>query len=114
MRRLLNTFDHGEMLELTQFLEDRGILIRAHFVGANHYPNEWAIDVCLDHQFDDAVALLRDSDHQVTTPVDTSEIHHELSVSAGQSERYSLRFFVVVAVASLVVACALGYYSVAA
>lgn len=56
--------------EIVALLESRGIPV---FVGAGsklRYPTRGAIYVCLDAQYDDAVALLGDENHDVAEPVD--------------------------------------------
>ena len=93
MKRLCNLFDPAEATELVSLLEDRGIAVRAYSVKRNHYPDEWAIDIVLDHQFHDAKALVQNPDHIVANPVDPSEIHREVIHSSVDAGRYMLRFF---------------------
>lgn len=85
MKRLLNTFDHGELVSAEALLSERGILTRSYYVGAKNYPDEWALDVCLDSQFEDASALLNNSDHEVAVPVDVDAVRHSENEASDES-----------------------------
>jgi len=56
--------------EIAALLESRGIPVYVDWGWRIRNPSRGAIFVCLDAQYDDAVALLGDENHDVAEPVD--------------------------------------------
>jgi len=92
--------DEDEALSLVGLLEDNGIPIfqKTRSGKLTYQAHIW---VCLDSQFDDAVALKRNPDHEVREPVDVKS-YYEQSRTYGLDllARYSL--IVLAAVAALI------------
>ncbi len=80
MQILFHTTEKAEALNTKILLELRGI---PTFIGSeNSGPafgfiaaNKYTIWVCLDEQYQDAVALLDNPDHEVTTGIDVDEYY---------------------------------------
>jgi hypothetical protein len=70
MRRLNCAHSQLGRAEIVARLESRGIPVYVDSLSAFRNPGRGAIFVCLDAQYADAVALLRDENHIVAEPVD--------------------------------------------
>ncbi|HKP66230.1 MAG TPA: hypothetical protein VJX31_06360 [Casimicrobiaceae bacterium] len=74
MRRLAYVYSADEQARITELLEGNGIPIYCQagtravpFIGGRSYST---IFVCINSQYDDAVALLANENHEVRNPVD--------------------------------------------
>lgn len=83
MKQLLQTMEKQELENARILLESRGIPV---FVGNEHSANyaglasparQLLLWVVLDEQWPDAVALLRDENHEVRAPVDVAEFYRQ-------------------------------------
>ena len=101
MRILLHSTDLTEIESLRLLLEGHGIPV---FVGSENsaaatgavIANKMTLWVCLDHQLDDARALLKDPSHTVAAPVDVAAFHQR--ASARQQQLSARTFYWVVQV----------------
>jgi hypothetical protein len=73
MRLLTKAQSRDEQARLVALLESRGIPIYAATGWTARNPFLGGVFVCIDSQYDDAVALLRDEEHVVADPVDVAE-----------------------------------------
>lgn len=82
MRWLQERPADDELARIRSLLEENGIpLYEAHSPrGANQ-----GIYVCLDEQYDDAVALLRNPSHKVTAPIDVEDFYRKLAEAERKS-----------------------------
>ncbi len=70
MQRLNYDQTKRDRAEIAALLQSRGIPVHVDWGWRGRIPNRGAIFVCIDSQYDDAVALLDDEDHEVAEPVD--------------------------------------------
>ena len=73
MRRLAYVSSADEQARITELLESRGIPIYFQSTlrgGLFRGMPQGAVFVCINSQYDDAVALLADENHEVRNPVD--------------------------------------------
>lgn len=76
MKLIRQTKDKNELDHLRTLLESRGIPVHVgeehqHHLGGHAMPFlRYRLHVVLDSQYDDAVKLLEDENHEVTDPVD--------------------------------------------
>lgn len=71
-----------ELERLRALLEDHGIPI---YVTDSVRAGRGSVFVCLDSQFEDAVALLRDPHHRVSQPVDVAQFYESLDRATSQA-----------------------------
>ncbi|MCX7112107.1 MAG: hypothetical protein NTX45_18680 [Proteobacteria bacterium] len=75
MKILFHSFDRPDMYDAKLLLDAKGI---PSFIGSESsgpalgfiYANKYTLWVCLDLQYDDAKAVLKNPDHEVKEPVD--------------------------------------------
>jgi len=68
MKRLTNVYDRNELAALRSRLRSRGV---PTYVGFRRFTvDAFALFVCVDAQYEDALALIRDPHHVVARPVD--------------------------------------------
>jgi hypothetical protein len=72
MRRLNFDRTTRDRAEVAALLESRGIPVYVDWSWRGRNPSRGAILVCIDAQYDDAVALLADAEHDVAEPVDVA------------------------------------------
>jgi hypothetical protein len=90
MKLLLQTIEQAEIVKIRLLLESRGIPvyigneIAARYFGFMYPARLFALWIPLDHQYDDAVALLKDETHEVEKPVDIS--HYYESIEAARTD----------------------------
>jgi hypothetical protein len=73
MRLLTKIHSSGERAELAAFLESHGIPVFIDSAWTWRASSRSSVFVCLDRQYDDALALLRNPDHVVSEPIDVAE-----------------------------------------
>jgi hypothetical protein len=73
MRLLTKVHASGERAELAAFLESHGIPVFVDSAWTWRASSRGSVFVCLDRQYDDALALLRNPDHDVAEPIDVAE-----------------------------------------
>ena len=82
MQLLTHVYSWEERARIESLLNERGIptYARSTGVGRGFYEasKRWAIFVCLNAQLDDAIALLKDPDHDVAEPVNVSEFNEAI------------------------------------
>ena len=78
--RVLGYFQTGEeLLRVTELLESRGIPV---WKSSRFYRSfNWCLFVCINDQLEDAVALLKNENHEVRQPVDVSAFKREAQIS---------------------------------
>jgi hypothetical protein len=69
MRVLLHVHDPQELSRITQLMADKGIATHA-ISPTRRGPWRWIVFVCLNSQYEDAVRLLRDESHVVSSSID--------------------------------------------
>ena len=70
MRRLDYDQTKRDRADIAALLESRGIPVYVDWGWRGRNPTRGSIFVCIDAQYDDAVALLANEDHDVAEPVD--------------------------------------------
>jgi len=106
MRRLNCAHSQLGRAEIVARLESRGIPVYVDSVSAFRNPGRGAIFVCLDAQYADAVALLRNEDHIVADPVDVEAFWKKAPGTLPAILNASLAVLVLVAVLWLLLAAA--------
>jgi hypothetical protein len=78
--RVLGYFHTSEELSrVTDMLESRGIPVYAE--GLRRYMStSWCLFVCINDQYEDALALLTNAHHEVRRPVDVAKFKSEVQV----------------------------------
>ncbi len=79
MRLIAQTNDAGERERVRALLEDNGIPVFQQ--QGYRAPGPKATFVCIDAQYDDALALLANPDHEVREPVDVQAFHGRADTS---------------------------------
>ena len=68
MKRLTNVYDRNELATVRSLLQSRGV---PTYVGFRRFTTEpFVLFVCIDSQFEDALALMQNPRHSVAHPVD--------------------------------------------
>jgi hypothetical protein len=79
--RVLGYFETEEELSrVTELLESRGIPVYPEGVAGRFRSWRWCLFVCINDQFEDAVALLKNENHDVRQPVDVAAFKREAEV----------------------------------
>ena len=66
-----------ELARVTDLLESRGVPVYAEPARLRYGPSNWCLFVCINAQYDDAVALLADENHMVSQPIDVEKFKLE-------------------------------------
>ena len=114
MKLLFESIERSEIDSARILLESRGIPI---FVGNEDsarnfglvYPaRKYALWVCIDEQYEDALALLDNNDHEIRMPVDIQEYHKSFEQLRSQNTQklFNGLMLVLVAVITLIFAMA--------
>jgi hypothetical protein len=103
MRLLAKVQSSGERAELAAFLESHGIPVFVESAWSWRAPHRGAVCVCLDRQYDDALALLRNPDHVVADPVDVAEFWNAAPATLPVILKRALEVLAVLIVLTLVV-----------
>ena len=100
MQLLTNVYSLEERQRIETLLNERGVATYARSTGTGRRLVEasknWAIFVCINSQFDDAVALLSNPDHEVTDPVNVSEFNNAIEAADNSPIAYWLLKAVVI------------------
>ena len=81
MKLLTQVFSNAERARVEDLLNERGIPTYARGTGGSRTGTALGSDifVCVDAQFEDAVTLLTDPDHQVSQPIDVAEFKQDVA-----------------------------------
>jgi len=102
MRLLTYVASRSEQARLIGLLQSQGIPVLGDQMPGIRYSMQTALFVCIDEQYDDALALLKNPEHTVSEPVDVDAFWKASAGTQPQLLRWSL-----VALAVLVGVCIL-------
>ena len=81
MKFLCSASSHEELQPLVALLESNGVAVILQNVDSNRvvYQPAVALDlwIAIDGQYEDALALMKNADHEVQNPVNINEFHQE-------------------------------------
>lgn len=105
MRLLAYVASRSEQARLVGLLQSRGIPVLGDEMPGIRYSMQTALFVCIDEQYDDALALLTNPEHTVSAPVDVDAFWKASARTQPELLRWSLvTLAVLVGVCILVVA----------
>ena len=102
MRLLTYVYSRTEQERLVGLLQSHGIPVLGDEMQGIRYTTQIALFVCIDEQYDDALALLKNPEHAVSEPVDVDAFWKASARTQPELLRWSL-----VALAVLVGVCIL-------
>lgn len=117
MKILFHTTDRFEAEQARMLLELKGIPV---FLGnENSGPalafilaNKYTVWVCLEHQYDDAKAVLADPDSEVANPVDIAEYRTYVEQAAPEIGKRMFDNMMLLAVVGMAIVVAIGIVAV--
>lgn len=104
MKLLLETKEKHELDRVRMLLESRGVPVHVdsedqHRLGGHAMPFlRYRLHVVLDSQYDDAMKLLEDENHEVAEPVDMAAFRDEMEQARPQVMNRILGWMVVVVI----------------
>lgn len=102
MKLLLKTKEKNELDRVRMLLESRGIPVHVdgenqHHLGGHAMPFiQYRLNVVLDAQYDDALKLLEDENHEVAEPVDMEAFREQQEQAAPEAMNRILGWMAVV------------------
>jgi hypothetical protein len=82
MQILTHAYSSEDRQRIEWLLGERGIPTYSVMAGAGRWmtqsANQWVVYVCIDSQLSDALAVLKNPDHEVADPVNVTEFNEAL------------------------------------